>query len=72
MCDCRHSGADLGLGPAEDKHMPLWVCLNQIQAINITEVPSNLGEKAEAGPANGQLECLMDDRQTWRGRERRE
>lgn len=55
MCDCRHSGADLGLGPAKDKHMPsctLWVRLNQIQAINITEVLSNLlwtqgmGEKA--------------------------
>lgn len=52
MCDCRHRGADLGLGPAEDKHMAsctLWVRLNQIQAIDITGVPSNLvwtGEKA--------------------------
>lgn len=69
-CDCRHTDADLGLGPAKDKHMPscsLWVCLNQIQAININKVLSNLMWKL---PANAQTKYLMDDRQAWRAGER--
>lgn len=47
MGDC-HSDTDLGLRPANDKHMSsrsLGVCLNQIQAININKMLSKLMRK---------------------------